>query len=623
METAGMVLVHFLWQAALVALMLRLMLGLAPRPDTRSALAQMALATLFALPVATWALLSSVPAVEAAALPGSRVVLRINSAVAPADPAVFPWLLAAWMAWAAMQTVRLAGGWMMLHSRARVALSPALSAHVERVSESLSVEIPAFASAVDVPQIVGVFRPVLLLPVSALSGLTPGELEAVIAHELAHVARGDHWINALQALAEVLFGFHPAVRWIQGVIRQEREFCCDEVAARVARSRQLYAHALLKLEEQAAADWALAANGGSLRARVERLVASPRHQTPWLMSAAVLLLAGGLFALPAMQDATPPAPPTPPEVKSLAGKRPAPPPPPSPSQAPAPPSVPPPPAKVDKKMPPPPPPPPPPAKAISLRDLTRDTGPLTPEEAARLKADMKRNPELYQSIRLTDDGTLSPEEMALLKAIHEKQMAEHERQMKLHEQQMEHHQQDMEQHQKQLERHQRDLERHQQQLAEHERAVAQEQIAALKGQEAAAGQLHIERLHQTAELYKQKQRNLALLGQSPAHAKELAKLNAELDAMAAQLRQPILPQDDKLAAEFNAARLAVQDEAEKHRRTEQARQRFGGENTPRGKVYVKYGPPDEIESHPDREMWMYRHLEGVGDNVIFKFEVKK
>ncbi|MCX6597122.1 MAG: M48 family metalloprotease [Acidobacteria bacterium] len=613
-----MVLLHFLWQAALVALMLRLMLELAPRPDTRSALAQMALATLFALPAVTWALLSAIPVAEAAALPGSRIVLTINSAIAPADPNWFPWLLAAWLGWAAVQTVRLAGGWMMLHARARVALPPALSAHVERVSEALSVRIPAFSSAVDVPQIVGVFRPVLLLPVSALSGLTPGELEAVIAHELAHVARGDHWINAAQALAEVLFGFHPAVRWIQSVIRREREFCCDEVAVRVARDRRLYAHALLKLEEKAATDWALAANGGSLRARVERLIASPRHQTPWLTSAAVLLLAGGLFALPVMQDATAPAAPP---SKNLAGKKAPPPPPPPPASGSAPAAPPPPPASAPRPAQAP--PPPPPARTMTLQELTRQNGPLSPEAAARLKADMKRNPELYLSIRLADDGTVAPEDVAKLKAAHDKQMAEHERQMKLHEQQMERHQQDMEQHQKQLARHQQELERHQQQLAEHERVVAQEQILALETQEQVAGQLQIERLHQMAKLHAQKQRNLALLGQSPAHAAELAKLNAEIDALGEKLRQPSGSPDAKVMAELAAARVAVQDEAEKQRRTEQARKRFGGEDTPRGKVYVKYGPPDEIESHPDREMWMYRHLEGVGDNVIFKFDPKK
>lgn len=439
-------------------------------------------------------------------------------------------------------------------------------------------------------------------------------MRAVIAHELAHVARGDHWINAAQALAEVLFGFHPAVRWIQGVIRREREFCCDEVAVRVARNRRLYAQALLKLEERAAADWALAANGGSLRARVERLIASPRHQTPWLMSAAVLLLAGGVFALPAMQDATLPTPPTPPEAVGVAGTKPAPPPPPSPlSQAPAPPSVPPPPAKVDKKMPPPPPPPPPakldgkapppppppppPIKTRGSRDLTRDGGDLTPEEAARLKADLARL-----------EATMASPDLAELKAVHEKQVAEIEQQMKLHHEKME--------------RHQEHLHLRQQRLAERELALAQEKALTRKQQEEQAGQHQIERLHQMAKLHAEKQRHLALASQSPAQAQELAKLNAELDALSARLQQPTGPPDPVAMAELAVARLAVRDEAERQRRTEHARQRFGGEDTSRGRVYVKFGPPDEMELHPDNEMWLYHHVEGVGDNVIFKFDVR-
>ena len=77
---------------------------------------------------------------------------------------------------------------------------------------------------------VGFFRPVVLLPVSWLTQLTPEVLEAVIAHELAHIRRWDLWVNLLQRLIETFLFYHPAVWWLSHRIRLEREMCCDEMA---------------------------------------------------------------------------------------------------------------------------------------------------------------------------------------------------------------------------------------------------------------------------------------------------------------------------------------------------------------------------------------------------------
>ena len=90
---------------------------------------------------------------------------------------------------------------------------------------------------------VGFIRPVVLIPASWLTQLTPQIIEAIIAHELAHIRRWDLWVNLVQRIIETLLFYHPAVWWLSGRIRLEREMCCDEIAAGCF-DRALYARSL-------------------------------------------------------------------------------------------------------------------------------------------------------------------------------------------------------------------------------------------------------------------------------------------------------------------------------------------------------------------------------------------
>src|SRR5207244_12070360 len=101
---------------------------------------------------------------------------------------------------------------------------------------------------VDVPTVLGWLRPVILLPMAALANLTPKQIEAILAHELAHIRRHDYAVNMLQAVAETLLFYHPAVWWISSRVRAEREHCCDELAVSVTGDRLSYASALANLE---------------------------------------------------------------------------------------------------------------------------------------------------------------------------------------------------------------------------------------------------------------------------------------------------------------------------------------------------------------------------------------
>jgi len=130
---------------------------------------------------------------------------------------------------------------------------------------------------IEVPAVVGWLRPVILLPAASLAGLTPAQLEAILAHELAHVRRHDYLVNLLQNALETLLFYHPAVWWISSCVRAEREICCDEIAVKLCGDRLVYAQALAALEQLRAGRPALAlgADGSSLLERIRRLSGAP------------------------------------------------------------------------------------------------------------------------------------------------------------------------------------------------------------------------------------------------------------------------------------------------------------------------------------------------------------
>ena len=100
---------------------------------------------------------------------------------------------------------------------------------------------------VEVPMVIGHLKPVILIPVGMLTGLTAGEVEAILAHELAHVKRYDYLINLVQTVVESLLFFNPAVWWISQHIRKHRELCCDDIAVRCCDNQMVYASALSNL----------------------------------------------------------------------------------------------------------------------------------------------------------------------------------------------------------------------------------------------------------------------------------------------------------------------------------------------------------------------------------------
>jgi beta-lactamase regulating signal transducer with metallopeptidase domain len=287
-------LLHFLWQGAALAALAYVAMAVCRSASGRYAVGVATLGLMLAAPVATFLVFRAQETGSSPAVPGnavlqtataetargSRVVkVTVNHRDNPSTPAYFPWLVELWFVGVVLLTLRSAGGVLLVERLRRRETTPVAKdllelcmalqqrmglTRVVRYCESLHLDAPAVA---------GWIRPVVLLPMSALTGLTEAQLEAVIAHELAHIRRYDALVNLFQVGVETLLFYHPAVWWLGKRVRVEREHCCDDEAVALCGSPVTYARALTRMaESKTAPQLAMAVNRSPLVARIARLL---------------------------------------------------------------------------------------------------------------------------------------------------------------------------------------------------------------------------------------------------------------------------------------------------------------------------------------------------------------
>jgi beta-lactamase regulating signal transducer with metallopeptidase domain/protocatechuate 3,4-dioxygenase beta subunit len=336
---AGWALIHFLWQGSVIAIALAVLRGAAGNrlgARARYGLSCLALGLMAAAPPLTLLFLWRA---EADPLPGP--VWRIGGGW----ERVLPWIVLAWALGAAMCSARVAMGWRRAARLRRLAVEApppewqeALNRLIQRMRVSAPVRLAASPLAA-APAVVGWLKPVILMPVEAVLGMPLSQVQALLAHELAHVRRNDYLVNILQSIAEALLFYHPAVWWVSGQIRAERELCCDDLAVEASGDVLTYATALATLEtaRRARPQAAMAADGGSLLARIRRLAGQSEttHSLPgpgaawalallWVVGAGAVAMQAGqspaapalrLFAAPGIA-AAPPVSAVPPRVSA-------------------------------------------------------------------------------------------------------------------------------------------------------------------------------------------------------------------------------------------------------------------------------------------------------------------
>jgi TonB family protein len=294
-------LLHFVWQGTAVALLVWIALLLLRNraPGARYAASCAALALMAALPAATIWILFERPV----ALSGSiAFIIPPARSVISASPAEWlalarQWILPVWAFGVAVFAIRFALAWRHVAAlrrvadRAESALADAVSGLARRMSVTRPVRVLVSRLA-EAPSVVGWLRPAILMPAAALAGLDAAQLQAILAHELAHIRRHDYLVNMLQTIVETLLFYHPAVWWVSARMRHERELCCDDLAVRHCGDAIGYARALTRLERiRAVPEPAVAANGGSLLYRIQRLTGTARECGPSRLPAVLALIA--------------------------------------------------------------------------------------------------------------------------------------------------------------------------------------------------------------------------------------------------------------------------------------------------------------------------------------------
>ena len=202
-----------------------------------------------------------------------RVVGLLESSLA--------WIVGLWCVGVVLLTTRLTGSWWRLRRTILTNVRPLSGSWLEmakRLTRRLGVRRAVKfleSGAAQVPAVVGWFKPIVLVPTSVLTNMTPVEIESLLIHELAHIRRYDAVVNMFQTVAETLLFYHPVVWWLSARLRRERENCCDDIAVRIVGDRVVYSKALVAAAEMAIeppSTLAVASDGGELIDRVRRLL---------------------------------------------------------------------------------------------------------------------------------------------------------------------------------------------------------------------------------------------------------------------------------------------------------------------------------------------------------------
>jgi beta-lactamase regulating signal transducer with metallopeptidase domain/peptidoglycan/xylan/chitin deacetylase (PgdA/CDA1 family) len=345
-QALGWTLLHFIWQGALVGILFAslnvLLKGCSS--NIRYAADCSSMLLMLVLPLATFYIISTssnratanqqaqgdaskwvAPVQDTASLPHWQInapaeidpdavlppeAMRSDTWAEDSFASILPWLVLIWLAGALILSLRFLGGWVAaqkLKFRRTILAARDWQEMVTRLSSRLRLTRPVRlceSALVEVPTVIGWLRPVILVPLSVLTGLCAQQVEALLAHELAHIRRHDYLVNLLQTALETLLFYHPAVWWVSRRIRVEREHCCDDLAVAACGDVLGYARALTMLEQlrgREAEQFAMAATGGgSLLKRIRRLVGTPASSSPrassWLAGLVVMLAVLGIFA---------------------------------------------------------------------------------------------------------------------------------------------------------------------------------------------------------------------------------------------------------------------------------------------------------------------------------------
>lgn len=303
-------LMHSLWQVTLLALGAAIALAALSRASAalRHTTAMGFLLAMVGVPMSTFVRIWQQPAVRInegwlPAISAPQLDAVTGGFVQQSSP-IAPWLALLWLCGVGVMLLRRFGGWRLLGALERHPFEflPAEWQHrVDALRAAFGITrtvVVKLSADVVVPFTARLLKPVIWLPLSLLTQLPREQVEALLAHELAHIARMDWLWNGVQCVIESLLFFHPAAWWLGQRIRQEREHACDDLAVLACGDAIALAEALAQLERHRhpTPQLVLAAHGGSLMQRIARLLSGPPSRGRWGARAGlVVLVASGVL----------------------------------------------------------------------------------------------------------------------------------------------------------------------------------------------------------------------------------------------------------------------------------------------------------------------------------------
>lgn len=319
LTSLSLTLVHFIWQGLLVAAVLKsvLLIFNNNKPQLRYALSALAMSVNLLLPIVTFAIIYQTENLSTNTFANSLALSQFIEGLRQPDvffsykefasllPSLLPYIAILWLT-----TITLLAGKLSLEiynvnnlsQQNTVAPSQKLQTRFNELAKKINLTITPrllLSLKVEVPMAIGWLKPVVLLPASMLSGLSTSQLEMLLLHELAHIRRHDYLVNFFQTLVEILLFFHPAVHWVSKKMRNEREYCSDDIAVQHCGDAIAYAHTLAdtaslctKAHHHTIPDLAMAASGGDLKQRIIRLVdhhCAPKNNiSKWFASVTIV-----------------------------------------------------------------------------------------------------------------------------------------------------------------------------------------------------------------------------------------------------------------------------------------------------------------------------------------------
>lgn len=314
----ALTLIHFLWQGVLIALVLKVALSCLSysRAQLRYASASLAMIANLLFPIFTFIFIYSLDQSQSMAQVQHTPLLGKNLYLENIQATVWysqwfdylPLISASWLSIVALLAVKLLvelNNVNRLAKQGTTAVNSTLQTRFNQLVEQINVTRSVtllLSTKADVPMAIGWIKPVVLIPFSMVSGLTPQQLDMLLLHELAHIRRHDYLVNFLQTLVEILLFFHPLVGWVSKQMRNEREYCSDDIAVKHSGDPIAYAHTLAdtaslcqKHRNHSIPTMAMAASGGDLKQRVTRLMKSQQHcgntndSGKWLASLTIII----------------------------------------------------------------------------------------------------------------------------------------------------------------------------------------------------------------------------------------------------------------------------------------------------------------------------------------------